>query len=228
MSNKIDYLRSYDEEIEILEYCEITKIDKNVVPEIWIRIFKEKNKVDRKKLLLNHWKEYVQSELKNTIAYLEYYLEEIDLIKSGEEYSIIYTIKNENGEVLYYEGKNPKGSIDIENLIEGHGKLKDFYSNIHNGFYYYASESMGLLSIESIMFLGDDEFDWDMSEETLSKISLNESYAFFSNGMGTYLVIDNMNSEIGKGVLWSTKIPIRFNIDFWNYTDEWIVMGFRT
>ena len=59
---------------------------------------------------------YVDNNLSNTIAYLSKYLEDIELMVSEDTYSILYTIKNQGGEDLYYEGRNPKDSFNNEEL----------------------------------------------------------------------------------------------------------------
>ncbi|GIO43399.1 hypothetical protein J41TS4_31570 [Paenibacillus apis] len=40
--------------------------------------------------------------------------------------------------------------------------------NTNDGFYYYASESMGLVPLESVTFLGDDDIERSIDEASLS------------------------------------------------------------
>jgi hypothetical protein len=92
---------------------------------------------------------------------LNEYLEDIEIMESNNTYSILYTVRNHKGNILYYEGQNPLNDFENEELKRYWNiipeKLRKFYENIQNGFYYYASESMGLVPISSVTYLGDDE-----------------------------------------------------------------------
>lgn len=154
-------------------------------------------------------------------------------MEKNDSYSILYTIKNRLGEELYYEGRIPQTSFDNEELRKSWGevpvKIREFYENVHNGFYYYASGAMGLVSLEDVAFLGDDDFDWsiiDDLEEPL-QIDLNTSFGFFSNGMGSYIAIDYKNCNNDNATLWSANDQPEYHINFWDYVDEWIVIGFE-
>lgn len=59
------------------------------------------------------------------------------------------------------------------------------------------------------------------------QINLNTSFGFFSNGMGSYVAIDVTNCEKNNATFWSGKIQPKYNINFWSYVDEWIVIGFQ-
>lgn len=56
-----------------------------------------------------------RGELRNTISYLSRHLEEVELMDINGRYSILYTIKTDNGEIEYYEGEIPKMSLIMKN-----------------------------------------------------------------------------------------------------------------
>ncbi len=149
------------------------------------------------------------------------------------EYSVLYTIKNSKGDILYYEGRNPqKGQKNVE--LEGlwdktPSSIQRFYENVHDGFYYYASESMGLVPLESVTYLGDEDIEWSIIDdlEEPIKINLDSSFGFFSNGMGSYIAIDYTNCVDNNATFWSAKLKPKYNISFWSYVDEWVVIGFE-
>ena len=87
---------------------------------------------------------------------------------------------------------------------------------------------MGLVPLEEVVFLGDDDFDWSIVSEIEEplKINLDTSFGFFSNGIGTYVVIDYTNCNQNNATLWSAKEQPEYNIDFWDCIDEWTVIGF--
>lgn len=214
----------------MLSIDEIQNIDTNLVPSIWIEAFKSTNE---KRMILQEWEK--RCKLNNTILYLNDYLQDIDIIKTEDGYSLLYTIKNEYGSVLFYEGRNPKESLNgLRNKKIGDAwkaipcDVKAFYECIHNGFYDYTSKSMGLVSLESVICLND--YEWGIIEDLNEsiKISLEKSFGFFSNGMGDHVVIDCSNCSNENVSLWFHNDQPEYNLNFWNVVDEWMVVGFQS
>ncbi|WP_332236688.1 SMI1/KNR4 family protein [Sporolactobacillus sp. KGMB 08714] len=232
---KIDYLKKYtmkkDGYVRLISTDEIGQID--TLPKAWYEIFRERTIKHRIQILLGIWKRYLGTELRNTISYLNNCLENIELMEINKRYSILYTIRNRQGKILYYEGRSPCEDFKNEPLRGAWdripAKIRLFYDNIHNGFYYYASGAMGLVSLENVAFLGDDDFDWSIIDDLKDpmEIDLNTSFGFFSNGMGTYVAIDYQNCEQGNATLWSSEDQPEYNINFWDFIDEWMVIGFE-
>ncbi|WP_040949837.1 hypothetical protein [Gorillibacterium massiliense] len=233
MEEKLAFLRNYNRDVRILTIDEISRLNDNAIPNEWrslVYIDDSKEKMDR---LLSLWKKSVGLELRNTISYLKEHLINVEIMEIGSVYSVLYTIRNSKGDILYYEGRNPQeGQKNLE-LEESWDKIpttiRDFYENVHDGFYYYASESMGLVPLEAVTFLGDEDIEWgiiDDLEEPI-KINLDSSFGFFTNGMGSYIAIDYSNCVDNNATFWSAKTKPKYNINFWNYVDEWIVIGFE-
>ena len=233
MEDKLNYLRKYNQDICLLTHKDINSIEANQLPDIWYDIFKEQDSILRIKKILDIWKVNIGSELRNTISYLDEYLIDIELMESNGLFSVLYTIKNSKGRLLYYEGRNPQERFENNELNKVWDKIPNsiqkFYEEVHNGFYYYASESMGLVPIKSVTFLGDEDLEWGIIDELEEPIGidLESSFGFFSNGMGTYVVIDYENCNNSNATFWSAKRQPKYNINFWNYVDEWIVIGFE-
>ncbi|HDR8180951.1 TPA: SMI1/KNR4 family protein [Bacillus thuringiensis] len=233
MSSKLDILREYNEDIQLINANEFKNINSSLIPDLWVEVFSEHDREKRIKKILSIWKKYVDNNLSNTIAYLSEYLEDIELMVSEDTYSILYTIKNQGGEDLYYEGRNPKDSFNNEELESSWREIpesiRDFYENVHNGFYDYTSESMGLMPLETITYFGDDDLEWGIIDELEEpiRINLKTSFGFFSNGMGSYIAIDYENCKNNNATFWSAKSQPKYNVHFWNFVDEWIVIGFE-
>lgn len=231
---ELDFLKKYilnkSESITLLSKDEILNLDNEVVPTNWIKALKEESFKDRRETILKEWKENVGSELSNTISYLENYCIAIDMLKINNKYSLLYTIQNRDGKILFYEGRNPLDKIKNDNLIGVWSKMPEkiraFYERVHNGFYYYASKSMGLSSYDEIFCL--DDYEWGILEEVSDlKIDLKTSYAFFSNGIGMYVAVDYNRFSNSNSALWSSKEEPEYEINFWDIIDEWIVIGFE-
>lgn len=93
MSSKLDILREYNEDIQLINANEFKNINASLIPDLWVEVFSEHNREKRIKKILSIWKKYVDNNLFNTIAYLSEYLEDIELMISEDTYSILYTIK---------------------------------------------------------------------------------------------------------------------------------------
>ncbi|OAB35021.1 superoxide dismutase [Paenibacillus glacialis] len=237
MNEKIEYLRKFNKSARLMQLDEISDTYIDMIPDIWRDIFSENNAKNRIQKVLENWRKYSGRELSITISYLYENLENIELLeiegRHSTRYSILYTIKKPNNEICYYEGRNPKEKFHNDELEQNWSmfpeSIQQFYENVHNGFYYYASVSMGLLPFEFIPFLGDDDFDWSIINDLKEplQIDLNTSFGFFSNGMGSYIAIDYNNCSDVNATFWSAKTQPKYNINFWDHVDEWIVIGFE-
>ena len=233
MGIKLDFLREYNENIRLVSLDEIDNVNNDLIPSMWQELFKERDKKKRIQNMLSVWKQHVGTNLHNTISYLDEYLVDIELMELDSIYSILYTIKNSRGEFLYYEGRNPRDSFENEELELSWGEIpvsiRNFYENVHNGFYDYTSESMGLVPLDSVTYLGDEDLDWGIIDELEEPIQINlkTSFGFFGNGMGSYVAIDYTNCNNDNATFWSAKRQPKYNVNFWNYVDEWIVIGFE-
>ena len=168
-------------------------------------------------------------ELRNTISYLSRHLEEVELMNTNGRYSILYTIKTDNEEILYYEGKS-QDEFNNEELEKSWDKIpstiRNFYRTVHNGFYFYASQSMGLVPLENVTF---DDDEWGIIEELEEplQIDLQTTFGFFKSGMGGYVAVDYKNSNNDNATLWWTNKEPRYNMNFWDIVDEWIVVDLK-
>ncbi|MCP1222967.1 SMI1/KNR4 family protein [Sebaldella sp. S0638] len=229
MIEKSDYLKQYRSDVEIVNYDKFLNINLSFLPDQWKKIFNSKNDETINKEIISFWKEKIGHNMNNTISHLEDNLVKAEIIKSREEYSVLYTIKSLSGEINYYEGKFPKEKFENIKLNEKWelvpDKLKRFYEEIHNGFYHYSSISMGLMPLEDVILLED--YEWgilDELEEPL-QIDLACTFGFFENGSGDCVAVDLENSGIDKGVLWFHDDQPDYNINFWDVVDEWINIG---
>lgn len=228
MKEKITYLKKYRKDVQIIlkDFNQIGDI-----PLIWKNILKQSDMTDRIEETIKLWNRYMGLQFRNTIMYLKEKLVGIDLIKCGEKYSLLYSVLSSSNRILYYEGGNPNNKLLSGGLEKEwgsfHNSIVNFYENLHDGFFYYASKSMGLLPAQDIVFFDDE--DWgiiDELEEPLG-ICLATTFGIFASGMGGYVAIDTSKCDKSKAVLWFTNRQPRYDIDFWDIVDEWTVIGMQ-
>ncbi len=222
--DKITYLKKFRKDVAIIG---MNDVGDAVIPELWNEIFKEKEFETKKEKIVNQWRQVLGAELPNSIAFIEENLCEIDFIRCDGKISILYGIRCEDGNIYYFEGGNPKECIEHE-LLEGMPqKLKSFYLDLHNGFFYYSSRMMGIVSLNEVTHFSDDEWGIiDELEEPL-QISLETTYGFYNSGGGGYLAVDYSNCDNNVATRWYDDMDPDYNIDFWEYADEWIMIGFE-
>lgn len=228
MESKLQYITKFRNNISLVD---INEVEKNKIPSRWLEILKISNLNDKLKKVIDLWNSVSGNELRNTISYLSQNLVDIDLIKYNDQYSILYTIKVGDGEIDYFEGNLPTQNINNTNLEKVlcfiPNSIKNFYEHLHNGFYYYPSMAMGLVSLDKVVSFEDDEWGiLDDLQEPLG-IDLHSTYGFFSSGMGGYVAIDLKNCKDDNATIWFTDEQPRYNVNFWDIVDEWIVIGFE-
>ncbi|MBC1802892.1 SMI1/KNR4 family protein [Listeria booriae] len=226
-SNKIQFLSKYRKNISLVD---AKTLQENDIPVEWLEIL-NKGESERREKTIEYWRSISSNELRNTISYLSDNLLDVELACYNDVYSVLYTVKVGEGEVDYFEGRIPTQNILNKELqkfwSETPQSIKDFYEKLHNGFYYFPSRAMGLVPLENVTFFGDDEWGIIEDLEAPLGIELDSTFGFFSTGMGGYVALDYSNDDKEKATIWFTDDQPKYNMNFWDVVDEWIVMGFE-
>ncbi|HEY1406221.1 MAG TPA: SMI1/KNR4 family protein [Spirochaetota bacterium] len=232
MSSKIDFLKEKNPTAKIVSSGELAAIGTALIPVEWVSIFSEEDTQKRKTRMIEHWKKKAGDHLVNTITYFHSFLDNVELIEYSGRYSILYSIASLNGTVLLYEGGNPLDTKIRSSAVDQSWKdfpksIRNFYEHLHNGFSYYASESMGLVPVKSIVHLKDVPWEILNELEEPLRIDLTSSFSFFSNGNGGYVVIDTKNCKNENSTVWWKDDQPDYEMKFWSVVDEWITIGFE-
>lgn len=227
MEDKIKFLSKYRKNISLVD---AKTLQENDIPVEWLEIL-NKDESERREKTVEYWRSISSNELRNTISYLSDNLLDVELVSYNDVYSVLYTVKVGEGEVDYFEGRIPTQNILNKELqkfwSETPQSIKDFYEKLHNGFYYFPSRAMGLVPLENVTFFGDDEWGIIEDLEAPLGIELDSTFGFFSTGMGGYVALDYSNDDKEKATIWFTDDQPKYNMNFWDVVDEWIVMGFE-
>ncbi|MFB2347723.1 SMI1/KNR4 family protein [Priestia megaterium] len=229
--DKLSFLQQYRKSIEFVSNEDLLNIKKENIPKEWVEVFIETDKTERKDKLIALWNRVCEKELSHTISYLKENLVDVELIIDNGQYAILYSVKSENDEILYYEGGIPNKSIydlDIEQAWSSVPQsIVKFYGKLHNGFYYMPSRAMGLVPLERVTYFKEDEWGILDDLEHPLEINLDTTYGFFENGMGGYVAVDLNNCTDNRATLWFTNDQPEYSVDFWDIVDEWILIGLQ-
>jgi hypothetical protein len=228
----LKYLEDYLHNPQILSLPEFNQMD-IPIPDLWGAILQERGR-RRKEMLLEAWS-YYQKELPGVYELLEERLERVELLHHRGGVSLLYILLS-NGKTYCYEGRNPCQTSmrpEIKRVWRSlPKKLKSFYDELHNGWFYLPSESLGPAPVESFFFLSEDE--WGILDEIGKDLRFNMEtmLAVFTNGAGGYLCIDTASEPIDtdspKSIIWWHDGPPDLEIDFWGVMDAWTEIGLTT
>lgn len=229
--DKLSFLQQYRKSIEFVSNEDLLSVEKEKIPEEWMEVFIETDKTERKDKLIALWNRVCEKELSHTISYLKENLVDVELIIDNGQYAILYSVKSENDEILYYEGGIPNKSIYDLDMQQAWSSVPQsivkFYGKLHNGFYYMPSRAMGLVPLERVTYFKEDEWGILDDLEHPLEINLDTTYGFFENGMGGYVAVDLNNCTDNRATLWFTNDQPEYNVDFWDIVDEWILIGLQ-
>ncbi|MGF9888457.1 SMI1/KNR4 family protein [Priestia megaterium] len=229
--DKLSFLQQYRKSIEFVSNEDLLSIEKEKIPEEWMEVFIETDKTERKDKLIALWNRVCEKELSHTISYLKENLVDVELIIDNGQYAILYSVKSENDEILYYEGGIPNKSIYDLDMQQAWSSVPQsivkFYGKLHNGFYYMPSRAMGLVPLERVTYFKEDEWGILDDLEHPLEINLDTTYGFFENGMGGYVAVDLNNCTDNRATLWFTNDQPEYSVDFWDIVDEWILIGLQ-
>ncbi|MED3897460.1 SMI1/KNR4 family protein [Priestia aryabhattai] len=229
--DKLSFLQQYRKSMEFVSNEDLLNIKKENIPKEWLEVFIETDKTERKDKIIALWNRVCEKELSHTISYLKENLVDVELIIDNGQYAILYSVKSENDEILYYEGGIPNKSIydlDMEQAWSSVPQsIVKFYGKLHNGFYYMPSRAMGLVPLERVTYFKEDEWGILDDLEHPLEINLDTTYGFFENGMGGYVAVDLNNCTDNRATLWFTNDQPEYSVDFWDIVDEWILIGLQ-
>lgn len=232
--SKLEFLRQYAMGQGELQLVEVPPGPEVAMPQPW-RQLPELGPADRVAVAVALLRASLGTELRNTISYISEFARDVELMRLGDNYLLLYTVLNRSGETLYYSGGNPyqrqypptdpapeeRGILPQWDRVPA--PLRTFYEQTHDGFYYFPSRSMGLNSVWDVRCLGD--YDLGSMEGYAERLA--QAYTFFSAG-GSHVLVDLANRNPNSGVLWLQDDEPDFSIDFWDVVDEWTVIGFES
>jgi hypothetical protein len=218
--------------VDLVEWADVVE----ELSPAWQGIARAADPAERKRAVVELWRDWVASELSKTILYLEHRLLDLDLIRVGGRLTVVYAVQGTTADVVkYYAAGLPVTDADIassrftdEEWLRLPETLRGFYTSVHNGFRRYETHSQGIEPVGDVMRLSDLEWGIIDDEGLVPEIELGSSFSLFSSGAGAYLVLDlSKRSPETAAALWAGSEKPEYGLQFWDVLDEWIVIGFQ-
>lgn len=226
--DKAAFLQKYHKDVQIIREG-IENIAE--IPDLWKKLLLMKKKSEKLNAVVQMWQNSVGDLLKKTISYMEEHLIDVELITYRDSYSLLYSIASFGDKVLYYEGGNSDEFLVLDELRRKWNAvpetIQNFYDNLHDGFFSYASGSIGLYRADNIIYL--NEYNWPVIEELDLELQINmeTSFSFFGLEKGAYIAVDLDDCEEDRAVLWFFDKEPTYGVNFWEMVDEWLTAAMK-
>ena len=168
MNNKKEFLMLENNTTHVCNGSVLEKLQ-NVIPDHWIEILSLESAEARCQAVGELWKKYLKDELPSVIARFDEGLKDVELLerieKGEKKYSMLYSINNEEGKCIYYEGRNPLDNIQHRAAL-GYWddmpiRIKYFYEKIHDGFYHYLNRGWGYSRFNFLILKNRSRMSWN-------------------------------------------------------------------
>ncbi|WP_298776263.1 hypothetical protein [uncultured Shewanella sp.] len=222
-------MKRYVAEPQLLDVSQLTLDEQKSIPKSWLSILALEGK-ERFNKALSYWQP-LSAEMSEVLYYLHNNIVSIDLVHHQYGYCLVYgVISEDDPDITYYEARNPKtmqmSSAVADSWLLLPENMRQFYEQFHNGWYYFASVSMGLSPVEDFFFLADEE--WGILEDIdMPPVDLSKTLAVYTNGAGGYLCFEFKDDDDPAALLWWKDEEPDLGLNFWNFADEWTLMGFE-
>ncbi len=252
MKDKLFFLQLEDSTVNLLNNIKTENLC-DLVPDSWVKIILSEEKKERCHATIRLWKKYLGRNLPNVIKRFENELDNVELLERCDNkmrrYSLLYSMIDENGRCIYYEGRNPVDNIAMRSQLSYWGnmsqQIKDFYEHIHDGFYHYMNRGIGLQPMRFTHFMepedevvkwnikfggvtnyGDEDEieaqEWNLNVGDYDELWEENSHqmAFFWNSLGLAVSMDDGKDSEKNAIIWKSTTPPTFHNDFWRTVDQ--------
>lgn len=250
MKDKLFFLQLEDSTVNLFDNIKPGEIC-NLVPDSWIKIISSEGKKERCHATIGLWEKYLGRSLPNVMKSFEEKLDNVELLERRDNrkkrYSLLYSMLDESGRCLYYEGRNPIDNISVRSQLNYWSnmsqQIRDFYEHIHDGFYHYMNRGMGLQPLRFTHFMepedevakwnikfggvtnyGDEAEaqEWDLEVGNYDELWEESSHqmAFFWNSLGLAVSMDDSKDSEKNAIIWKNTSSPTFHNDFWRIVDQ--------
>jgi len=197
------------------------------VPARWQRFIDEQER-GRNQALLDAWAPFT-AELPSVRKFLSGQLKRLYVGREQDDTRALlywYTVGGRDQNV--FRGRAPVVRVPARLLAVWDRVpklLRDFYTQLHDGWTFLPANSMGPLPLADWAFLSEDRFDIDGQTARSLPIDVQTTVTVLHNGAGDYLCLDCAANGAAEalGVIWWHEDPADPEpVDFWGVLDAWI------
>jgi hypothetical protein len=195
------------------------------VPVQWQRFIDEQAH-GRMLALLAAWSAFA-AEWPSAQDFLRTMLKRLHVLREQDgTLSLLYLYTVGGNDLNFYRGRSPVTDVPqrlrrIWDRVPA--SFRDFYTQLHDGWTFLPTNSMGPLPVEDWAFLSDAKFDIDADTARALPIDIASTVAVFHNGAGDYLCLDCAGAGEASGVIWWHDEPANPEpVDFWGILDAWV------
>ncbi|MDO5081068.1 SMI1/KNR4 family protein [Buchananella hordeovulneris] len=228
LRERIEYLQNY-----VFGRGELTFLDGPVaasvaVPDCWRRL-PELVPEGRVGLAVGKVREVLGGRLPITSQLFSVFTRDVELVRIGNDYFLLYLLIGPHGDAAYYLGGNPLQPEQIDPPLrpelgelgsrwgELPEELQSFYRQVHSGLSALEMRCYGLNPSWGVRCLGD----FDLGADNPLRPQFADAYVFFSTWRfgGNMLAIDLAGDAPDNGILWMRDDENRLGVNFWGYLD---------
>lgn len=159
------------------------------------------------------WNDYA-SRLPTVLKWLRKCVLGTAVISDNNDCYLAYIYAEDENIGMYFGGL-PLKYVEVSSDINLPSELKNFYDELHNGFFFYVDRSMGPSSIKDFASINDlREDDTD---------DIDNQVGIFSNGMGDYITMVRNDSSTDFYIWWhEDQNSPDCDVEVWPVMDAWM------
>ncbi|QOH39174.1 SMI1/KNR4 family protein [Burkholderia cepacia] len=198
------------------------------VPESWLNIL-QCNPRTKRDAVLEGLREFV-ANVPSVEHFVRTRLQDVLILFQSESPSLLYVYTADRGDINFFEGRLPAQEAVPEQLCgvwqSVPRDLRRFYSEVHDGWTFLASNAMGPLPLRDWCPLSANQFD--LSPDTMARMPVDPQQVItvFHNGAGDYLCLNfaaRSNDGIASGLIYWHERPTEPDfVDFWSAMNTWL------
>jgi hypothetical protein len=195
--------------LQVLRECDPTASDVDpsavILPEPWRTVLSARREAWKDRAL-ELWAAKTGAFLPRFVAAQRHELQDVSLVRFNGLIQVAYKYPNR----VFVGGLPRNKGEEFGMLAQGPPALRLFYREVHDGYVFPFSGSLGPLALHYLFTLDDDEWGWlEESDDPREYDPLEEKVVILTNGGGGYLCMDASapQGDDAPGLIWWRDEP---------------------
>lgn len=176
---------------------------------------------------LREWTPTVELVLPSTLAALRTRTRDVEVVRVGPWFKLLYTVEATQDTRRYFVGGNPLQPVfPREDGVQPWwanvpAHLQGFYERMHDGFHDASTRTQGPAALRDVTRVATT------AHSNTTPGAERVSYHFFSAPDGNQLVVDLAGPATGQASVWRDGVMQLDRVDFWPLVDHWMSTDLR-